>query len=429
MRLTSLVLIMSSVALAADPESRARDVVADLAARAFERVAKRFDPTMAGALPAEKLAPVWDGLLAQAGAFKAIREVKLEKKQAYDVAQVRAQFEKAEVIITIAMNAEGQVSGLFFKPASPAAAWAPPPYARAELVDLPVTVGPKFKLPGSLLLPTGAGPFPAVIFVHGSGPNDRDETVGPNKLFKDLALGLGAKGIATLRYDKRTLVAPAEFKPTTPYTVKDEVLDDVREAVSLLAANPKIDPKRIYVAGHSLGASLAPRVAAEDARVAGIVIMAGYTRQLDVIVREQVKLTSPGNAELAASVEAFSKRWNDPKLAAGEVIDFLGAKLPGAYFLDLRAYDPAKTAAALKVPLLVVQGERDYQVTMGDYDGWKKALAGKPNATLKSYPALNHQFLEGKGPSTPAEYQTPGHAPLELVGDLAAWVSKPPASK
>ncbi|MFT3710558.1 MAG: alpha/beta fold hydrolase [Archangium sp.] len=286
-----VVMLMSSIAVAADPESRARDVVADLSARAFERVVKKFDAQMAGALPPDKLSGVWDGVIAQAGAFKTIRELKLEKKDTYDVAVMRVQFEKADLIMTLAMNAQGQVAGMFFKPAGPLVQWSPPPYAPKPdaMTETEVTVGSKFKLPGNLVVPAGTGPFPAVIFVHGSGPNDRDESTGPNKLFKDLALGLASKGIASLRYDKRTLVAPGEFKPSSSYTVKEESLDDVHEALSLLATNPKINAKKIFVVGHSLGGTLAPRLAADDGRVAGIISLAGATRPMDVLVREQIE--------------------------------------------------------------------------------------------------------------------------------------------
>jgi hypothetical protein len=123
-------------------------------------------------------------------------------------------------------------------------------------------------------------------------------------------------------------------------------------------------------------------------------------------------------------VEAFSKRLNDPKLAATDVVDFLGAKLPGSYLLDLRAYEPAKTAAALKVPVFVAQGQRDYQVTTVDFEAWKAALKGKTGATFKLYPALNHHFLEGTGPSTPAEYVKPGHVPPGVIDDVASFVTR-----
>ncbi|MFT3710559.1 MAG: dienelactone hydrolase family protein [Archangium sp.] len=111
-------------------------------------------------------------------------------------------------------------------------------------------------------------------------------------------------------------------------------------------------------------------------------------------------------------------------MSPAEIVDFLGAKIPGAYFIDLRTNDPLKVVASLKVPIFIAQGERDYQVTTADFENWKTALKGKPNATFKLYPALNHQFLEGKGPSTPAEYANPGHAPVELINDLSAWISK-----
>ena len=74
------------------------------------------------------------------------------------------------------------------------------------------------------------------------------------------------------------------------------------------------------------------------------------------------------------------------------------------------------------VPLLVLQGERDYQVTLDDFAGWKKALAGR-KATLKSYPELNHLFMDGKGKATPAEYGKAGHVAKAVIDDVAAWIT------
>ncbi len=417
-----MTMILMMTMMAVDADALARDAVADLQARAFVRVTKRFDAKMREVLPPEKLAPVWSAVTAQFGAFKSIRSVQVQARDAMQLAQLSCAFEKSDVVITIAVDAEGKISSLFFKPAGPTASWAPPPYAR-EVDEREVTVGPA-KLPGTLTLPKhGKAPFRAVIFVHGSGPNDRDETLGPNKLFKDLALGLAAKGIASLRYEKRTRFAPESFVTGVSYTVKEEVTDDVREAVSLLSSMKEIDAKRLVVLGHSLGGLLAPRIAVDDERVAGIAIFAGPTRQLDVLVREQLQVAAPGNAELAANAEAFSKRLNDPKLSPTELVDFLGSKLPGAYLLDLRAYDPLKTVAKVKQPIFIAQGARDYQVTLVDFEGWQTALKGRPNATLQTYAALNHQFLEGRGPSTPAEYSKPGHVPEVVIDELSTWVS------
>lgn len=415
--MTTLVMLM--VMQAVNPEAIARDTVADLHARAFERVTKRFDTKMRDALPAEKLRPVWDSVTKQFGAFKNVKSVRVEKRDPMQVAVVSAAFEKSELDITIAVDPEGKVSGLFFKPVGPSFTWSPPPYA-SEVVEREVTVGP-FKLPGTLTLPkTGSQPFRAVIFVHGSGPNDRDESVGPNKLFKDLALGLASKGIASLRYEKRTRFAPSSM--VGRYTTKEEVTDDVREAVTLLSSMKEIDGKHIAVLGHSLGGWLAPRIANEDPRVAAIAIFAGPTRPLDVLVREQVKVTAPGDSDIAAQVEAFSKQFNDTTLSPAAEVDFLGAKLPGSYVIDLRTYDAKKAVAKVRQPIFIAHGARDYQVALADLDGWKSATSGRTDVVVQTYAKLNHQFLEGEGPSTPAEYLKAGHVPLLVSDELATWL-------
>jgi len=102
----------------------------------------------------------------------------------------------------------------------------------------------------------------------------------------------------------------------------------------------------------------------------------------------------------------------------------LGA--PVSYWLDLKSYLPLEAARSLGRPLLILQGERDYQVSMADFAGWKKELGGRPGVALKSYPTLNHLFAAGEGRSTPAEYEKPGHVAAEVVEDIAAFVKKSP---
>ncbi len=92
--------------------------------------------------------------------------------------------------------------------------------------------------------------------------------------------------------------------------------------------------------------------------------------------------------------------------------------------MSLRDFDQVGTARTYKKPMLILQGERDYQVTTEDFAGWKKALAGRPNVTLRSYPKLNHLFMEGEGKAKPAEYEKPGHVAEEVINDLANWIKK-----
>jgi dienelactone hydrolase len=264
------------------------------------------------------------------------------------------------------------------------------------------------------------------VLVHGSGPNDADETLGPNKIFADLALGLAARGVATLRYEKRTHARPRDFADAT-FTVEEETIADALAAVGVAEGAPGVDGRRVWLLGHSLGGFLAPRIAARAPKLAGVVILAGSTRPYaDIVVDQWRTLRGPGSPELARA-EACAATIRDPKLTPTTKVDDMGAVIPGSYFLDLRGYDAPATAARLPVPILVLQGGRDYQVTRADYEGWQHALGKRPKAKLVLYPDLNHLFEGGAGAPGPAEYARPEqHVAPPVVADVAAFVSAPP---
>jgi hypothetical protein len=212
-------------------------------------------------------------------------------------------------------------------------------------------------------------------------------------------------------------------------TVKEEVTDDARAAAALLATQPEIQKARIYVLGHSLGGMLAPRIAEGDAQISGLIIMAGSTRPLGQIVVEQIKylstLSGPVGDGAKTQIEAaakFAQDYDSPTLKPGETVSMMGIPMPASYVLDLRTYDPGATAARLKIPILVIQGESDYQVTMKDFEGWQKALAGHSNVTMKTYPGLCHLFTPGGNPPSPADYNKPGHLAKGTLDDIANWV-------
>jgi dienelactone hydrolase len=311
--------------------------------------------------------------------------------------------------------------------APPAVPWERPAYSKPDSFrERDVTIGDdQWKLPGTLTLPVGNGPFPAIVLVHGSGPNDRDETLGPNKVFKDLAEGLASRGIVVLRYEKRTRQYQVKMAALQNMTVMDETVDDAVRAAAVLRAQPEVDARRIFLLGHSLGGNLAPRIAEEDGKLAGLVILAGNVTPIEDAIVEQSQYLGATDSELkllhaqAAKVKALETGDEDgPPVSVGPVT------VPPSYWLDLKAYDVSATAKKLTVPMLILQGERDYQVTMKDFALWKSAVGSRKNVTLRSYPALNHLFIAGEGKILPEEYSKPGHVAPETIDDIAKFLGK-----
>jgi fermentation-respiration switch protein FrsA (DUF1100 family) len=409
--------------------SRAKQLVEAFVKQDFSSASKDFDATMKKVLPVEKQREVYRSLIANAGAF--IRQVstRTEKQQQYDIVFVTCELALAAIDVKVVFDSQKLVTGLFFVPA---AKYKEPAYARPDsFSEKEVTVGTgEWALPGTLTIPNGEGPFPAAVLVHGSGPNDRDESIGPNKPFRDIARGLASKGIAALRYDKRTKVHSLKFAPLmNRLTVKEETIDDVLLAVALLRETPGIDAGRIFVIGHSLGATVAPRIAKLDPKIAGLVLLAGATRPFEDMVVEQITyirsldgvLSDAERAEIE-KLKSQAAAVKDPNLSTATPAASLPFGVSASYWLDLRGYNPAQVAAEAGQPMLILQGERDYQVTMEDFQEWKKALGSRKNVEFKSYPKLNHIFTEGEGKLAPAEYLRPGNVAEYVIDDIAGWI-------
>lgn len=409
-------------------EGRARDLIGRLAAHDFAGAVATFDDTMSAALPVEKVQAVWSQIEAQAGAFQRIESAEVKMAGDARVVLVRASFERSPLLFRVAFKGSDRVAGFFVVPGDTASAWAPPPYAKPDVFEeRPVQIGTSPALPGMLTVPKGDGSFPVVVLVHGSGPNDRDETVGALKPFKDLAFGLASRGIAVLRYDKRTRVEPSPAVRTQ----KDEVEDAAHAALATVRTQAGVDASRVVLLGHSQGGYLAPRIAKADPAIQGLVMLAAPTRKLeDSLVAQLTYLASldSGDAKLTGAIDEarrFKAAVESPSLGPDDSVQVpFSSPIPGSYFLDVRDYHPEKVAAELGIPMLVLQGERDYQVTVADdFGAWKSALANEKNATLRTYPGLNHLFARGDGPPSPAEYAKPGHVDQSVVDDIADWVT------
>jgi dienelactone hydrolase len=355
----------------------------------------------------------------------------LAKQSSYDLVSFPVRFSKTTVNVQFTMDESGRVAGLYFRtPQAPLpATWTRPAYSKPEMFrERPVIVGSDdWKLGGTLSVPVGKGPFPAVVLVHGPGPADRDESIAASRIFADLAEGLASRGIAVLRYDKRTQTYSSQFSSMV-YTLQQETIEDAVRALALLRTQPEVDPKRVFILGHSLGGYAIPRIARQDGKLAGAVLFAANARPIEVISVAQTESMlaakggpSPAEAKRlelmkaeAARVHSLMPGPNNPQILLG---------LPVEYFLDLKNYDPVASARQLSLPILVLQGGRDFQVTKADFDLWKTGLENSKNVRFHNYPTLNHLFISGDGPSSLAEYGKGGNVSAAVIDDLAGFIT------
>ncbi|HON73292.1 MAG TPA: alpha/beta fold hydrolase, partial [bacterium] len=385
-----------------------------------------FTKELSKAVPGETLKAIWESIISTLGKFNEILDIKITEYKEYRIASVRCDFERGTLEIQITFDKELRIAGLYFLQPQFKATYTPPSYANQDsFTEIEVMLGNgKWKLPGLLTLPKTDKPYPAVVLVHGSGPNDKDETVGTNKPFKDLAWGLASRGIAVLRYEKRTRYY-GEESLIEGFTVNEEVIEDVISAVDFLYQREEIDKNKIFILGHSLGGMLAPRIAEKTDKVRGIIMLAGTIKDLLEIIPKQAKylasLDSKITEEEMREIEDLEKKIEDIKSSkVGKDENILGA--PGSYWLDLINYNPLESIKNLELPILVLQGDRDYQVTVDDFKLWQEELKDKPNVTFKLYKGLNHLFIYGEGKSTTEEYYRPGNVSQEVIEDIANWI-------
>jgi dienelactone hydrolase len=261
-----------------------------------------------------------------------------------------------------------------------------------------------------------------VVFIHGSGSNDRDETIGPNQPFKDMADAFQKEGIASYRFDKRTRSNPETFSNES--TFEDEVTNDIVNIVAHFKLDEKYKNHKIILLGHSLGAHLMPRIL-NLVKVDKAIMMAGNARGLDELVLDQYAYLNSLNPTKVSSqeVENVTKKINFLRSKAFDLNatnDQLPLGASAKYWQALLNYKPLIEIKKVTIPLLVLNGERDYQVTMKEFDLWKKTLV-KTKTQFISYPKLNHLFIAGEGMSNPEEYNIKGEVDKKVIGDIVTF--------
>jgi dienelactone hydrolase len=420
-------------------QARALAIARAVLSRDASDVYGHFSSAMKAALSSAKFEETLAAVHAQTGANPAIQDIDVEAGK-FDVATVQCRTKSGGFDLRLTFRkGTDQLEGLYFLPPNAATRpdEAPPSYADpSRYEERPVEVGDKGRgLPATLTLPVARDrPVPAVVLVHGSGPQDRDETTLANKPFRDFALGLASRGIAVLRYEKRTFGKNvATLRDPASITFDEETVDDAVAAVRLLLGTPGVDPTRVVVVGHSQGGMAAPRIAEREPRVRALVLLAPPARPLEDLLLEQNRYlvsldTSNQDATRAAlaALEAQIARIKSSGLASAKPEE-LPMGIPASWWLSMRDYAPTEVAKQVQKPTLLLQGDRDFQVTAADLALWKAAL-GAAWATVRVLPGLNHLFEAGEGAPSPAEYARPSHVSEVAVAQVAEWILALPPS-
>lgn len=378
-------------------------------------------------VPLDALSTSFRQLERSYGKYSSHGEWKTDSVGATVVHYTDVQLEKYAMRFFASFDHEGKAAGLQFLPKPEPSDVPPVKFDRRKMTEEPMDVGTgNHKLPGTLTLPKGVKDAPVVILVHGSGSHDRDESIGPNKPFRDLAWALAARGIAVLRYDKRSFVYAQQQAADTQLTYETETVNDALLAVDAVRAHKKLARSRVYVAGHSLGATLAPRIAERDSTLAGIILIAAAARPLeDLLVHQYEYLSTLSGQDAKAHIADMKARAANVKKLGTDAYDAtvpFPFNAPQSYWQYANGYKPVEVARALTLPILVLQGERDYQVTMQDFGLWRMGLFRNRNVRFRSYPKLNHLLQEGTGKSMPMEYGQEASVPGYVPDDIARWI-------
>ena len=389
-----------------------------------------FDKKMKSALSKDKLKMIWPAFISDDD-FVKIDNRRIRSYQGYLLTETNLVFTKKTYTMRLAFDKETHIAGMFFVPVRTANLRdkkqnVQSPYYREEAVTVKSGL---IQLPGTLCVPKGSKHFPIVVFVHGSGPNDRDETIGPNKIFADIAHELAKKGIASLRYDKRTYVIKTTGDTNIPHSgFYDVVIEDAVSALRLaLRTVPEGD--RVFLLGHSLGAWLAPEIAGRVPQVAGVIMMAAPAKPLEDIVLEQFKYLYKRNGYTCTErkeIHKLKKKVRNVKKIDRYLAEKTVPELPlvndTAFWRDAFHYNALKAAGKITTPILILQGGRDYQVTPDNFELWKQTYGNKKNFEFIFYDNLNHIFHEGEGKSYPEEYNNAGVIPAKVMSDITTWI-------
>jgi len=368
----------------------------------------------------ENMSQEFQQLAEEYGEYLFIFSTETSEIRGFTVFIFHAQFERGFIDFNVVVDDQGRVDTFLVQPTLQTGAIAE--YIDTSKFDeFEITIGEdRNRLPAVITVPKEIDKYPLVILIHDSGAMDRDSTIGPNKPFRQIAWGLATQGVAVLRYDKRTFVFGEQLSQTSP-SIETEVIEDVINAITAASRIPSVSS--IFLAGHGLGGRVAPAIAARDSRVDGVILLATPARrELQVIIDKQKYIGSLYEEESGQRTKLLTDYLQtalDGKLPPGAPV--LAAT--AGYYYELDRMNPIEIVRELEIPVLIVQGDADFESTVQDYIMFMNALWTRLNVYFQLLPGLDHYFMPVKGEmSTPDYYYEFRHIDIQLIDAMFSWI-------
>lgn len=430
------VLMLSPLARMEQGQAEAAQQLMDLLSRQqYEALFDQSSKPMQEALASAKgYQQIWEAFELQYGSFESLAVGESVSQEEYQVFRVDCYFERARLTLGVALDQQNLLSGLFVQNVEEAGIMQEDLQEGEE--ELLLRPQEPDETVGLLQLPPGEGPFPAVVLIHGSGGSDRDESVFGMKPFSDLAKGLAAQGIASLRYDKYTYAHGAKMsqEQARRLTMQEEYLNDALAAAALLAKDRRIG--RVYLLGHSQGAQAAIRAAAQlpAGSLSGLVLLCGTPNSMADLYLRQVRdaLDLPGVDPAQREAALLNLAREQERMASlatmpeeDLIMEVFFNAFSGWYLKDERSVDYQQLLDELQLPLLIIQGGKDWQVKREEgLLAWQALLGDSPDVAYKEYADMTHLLfdLQQASTGTAKDYAPPQPVSDQLIADIANWV-------
>ncbi len=385
-----------------------------------------FANGLADALPQSRIETLLLQLSTQYGELDSILAFAVEERAEITYFRRGLSFGEQKFDLIFSFDEQEKVNSLRISNHLDKRPWKKPDYVDLDKIKTEdIKIGSKEALNGAFTSPSEGQSTVAVVMVHGSGPNNMNERLGPNELFKDLSYGLACQGISSLRYNKRSYDYGSQMTQLMNTVVIEDIV--VNDAAMAVEKARKMGTKKVVLLGHSLGGHVAPMIA-ERVQLDAVIVMAGNASPLYSLIVPQFEHIMKNDPE--SNINEFQVNMVKGQVQLVEEGKFdsstpsaaLPLSMPASFWISLKDYDPVKTAKKQDIPYLILNGERDYQVTPEEAKKWKNGNKLEQSTTI-IYPKLNHMFFAGEGVCIPSEYSRRGNLEEQVLIDMVKWIN------